>query len=197
METRKLLGFSLAILLIGVCGGYYAGAVTAADGADKELDRWTDHLQAHEEGELAAYNAAIVRAANALDDLDEDALKTRLLAHVETLADEAERGSFLTAIMAYDCLRGLSWRKVSEKRLQHTALIGSNINSLKVVLDQESPRRQLQQELVRLDKELPLIREYGRALFDKVMTEVFGIKPIHSERERIREIMISLGAVDF
>lgn len=193
MMTRKILGLSLAILLVGVCGGYYAGAAATADGSARDLDRWADHLQAHGEGELAAYSAAIASAARALDDLDEDELRTRLLVHVETLANEAQRSNFLTAIIPDDRLRGLSWQKVSEERLRHTALVGSNISSLKVALSQEAPRRQLQQELVRLDKEMPIIGEHGRTLMDKVLTDVFGIKTMHSDRERLQEIRALLG----
>ncbi len=155
--------------------------------APSGLDAWTDRVQAVAEGDAAAYLKSIAVRATSLDDLSDEALRQRLVALVEPLAEEARWWGFVHTLMPTECVRTLGWRQVTDMKTRLGALIDLNLSDLEAALREGSPRHARQSAVILGERELPVIRELRRPCVDSVLTNVFRTRPLR-ESSSLQEI---------
>jgi hypothetical protein len=164
---------------------------TPAERPPPGLDAWSDLVEATGKGEGAAYLKAIAQQATSLDNLSDEALRERLLAQVEPLAEDDRWWRFVHTIMPTECVRTLDWKQVSDMKTRLGTLIDLNLDSLETALRPGSPRQVRQSAVIMGERELPVIRELRKAYVNKVLAVVFQTLPMkeNSSLQEIRSLL--------
>jgi hypothetical protein len=164
-----------------------------ADSSPPGLNIWRDQVEATAKGEGAAYLKAVAEQATSLDGLSDEALRLRLLAQVEPLAEDARWWHFVHTLMPTECVRTLDWRQVIDMKTRLGALIDLNLMNLEAALRPGSSRQVRQAAVIMGERELPVIRDLRRSYVDKVLSSVFQTIPL-KENSSLQEIRSLLRA---
>src|SRR5690606_3456696 len=184
---------SLALLLaVGGCMALTQsnqGDQREIEWAFEELDRWTDLYQAVAQRQTSEDNRAVARAARSLDHLPDEEIRQHLLATMDELAEADRWYQFLhTPRFIINCIRELPWRLVADDLGKLDFLLVTNLANIKLSLNPDGYPRQLQQEaVIRIEKELPVIKAHriatAKAVMEKVYEKPWGLHRIAGGEE--------------